>query len=124
MNKWDLVLISFLFTDLHATKVRPAIVISPDSYHQSGQDAVFILITSNTDRQSAHDILVSTSHPEFSQTGLRKESTVRVSKIVTLSKSLVVQKLGSLGPQLSLVVEKELREFLELPPYQPLLESQ
>ena len=119
MNKWDVVLLSFPFTDLQATKVRPAIVISPNAFHQSGQDALFMLITSNTDRQSLHDIIVSTSHQEFAKTGLRKESAIRVSKIMTLSKSLVVKTIGSLGVQLSLNVETQLRLFLQLPPYQP-----
>ena len=119
MNKWDVVLLSFPFTDLQATKVRPAIVISPNSFHQSGQDALFMLITSNTDRQSPHDIFVSISHQEFGQTGLRKESAIRVGKIMTLSKSLVVKTIGSVGAQLSLNVETQLRLFLQLPPYQP-----
>jgi mRNA interferase MazF len=123
MNKWDVVLLKFPFTDLQTTKVRPAIVISPNSFHQGGQDALFILITSNTDRQSKHDIIVESSHPEFAQSGLRKESAIRTPKIMVLSKSLLVKTIGSLGPQLSLLVEKELRLFLELPPYQPPLGS-
>jgi mRNA interferase MazF len=123
MNKWDVVLLSYPFTDLQASKVRPAAVISPDSYHQTGQDALFILITSNVERRWAHDLIVDTSHPEFAQTGLRRESAIRVSKIVTLSKTLVIKTIGSLGPRLSLDVEKELRLFLELPPYQPSLGS-
>jgi mRNA interferase MazF len=123
MNKWDVVLISFPFTDLTATKVRPAIVISPNSYHQNGQDGLFMLITSNTERRATHDIIISDTHPEYAQTGLKKESCVRVSKIVTLNKSLVVHKLGSLGARLSLLVEAQLRFFLELPPHQPPLTS-
>lgn|ERR1035437_3489869 len=119
MNKWDVVLLSYPFTDLQASKVRPAVVISPNSFHQSGQDAMFILITSNTDRRAAHDITIETTHGEFAQTGLRKESAVRTSKIMTLSKSLVVKRIGYFGAQLSLKVEMELRLFLELPPYQP-----
>ncbi len=119
MKKWDIVLISFPFTDLQTTKVRPATIISPNSFHQNGEDALFMLITSNTERRSAHDIVVPTSHPEYGQTGLIKESCIRVSKIVILKKSLIRHPLGSLGPRLSLSVETQLRVFLELPPYQP-----
>ena len=39
MNKWDVVLLSFPFTDLSATKVRPAVVISPDTYNQTSQES-------------------------------------------------------------------------------------
>jgi mRNA interferase MazF len=104
MKKWDIVLISFPFTDLQTTKVRPAIVISPDAFHNGGEDALFMLITSNTERRAAHDILVSLSHAEYAQTGLIKESCIRVCKIVTLKKTLIAHQLGSLGPQLSLEV--------------------
>ena len=36
MNKWDVVLLSFPFTDLSATKVRPAVVVSPDILRDDG----------------------------------------------------------------------------------------
>ena len=117
MNKWDIVLISFPFTDGQADKVRPAIVISPNPYHQIEEDALFMFITSNTERR-AHDVIVSSTHQEFAKTGLRKESAIRVNKIMFLSKSLVKRTIGSVGSQLSLNVEAKLRLFLELPPYQ------
>jgi mRNA interferase MazF len=119
MNKWDIVLVSYPFTDGLTMKVRPAIVISPNLFHKSGPDALFMFITSNTDRQASHDVFISTTHQEFLKTGLRKESAIRVSKIMTLSKSLVKKTIGSIGVQLSLNIESKLRMFLELPPYQP-----
>lgn len=119
MNKWDVVLIRFPFTDLQSTKVRPAIVISPNSFHNSNEDGLFMLITSKTDRMLSFDLLVATNHPEFVRTGLDIESCIRVSKIAILKKTLISCRIGALGTQLSLAVENKLREFLELPPYQP-----
>jgi hypothetical protein len=80
-----------------------------------------ILITSNITRRSAHDIIVTSAHPEFIQTGLVKDSAIRVSKMTTLEKSAIRGQLGKLGSQLSIQVERELRAFLELPPFQPQL---
>jgi mRNA interferase MazF len=114
MNKWTVVVLSYPFTDLSATKVRPALVVSPDAYNQQSQDVTFILITTNTSRRGVFDILVPKSHPEFLLTGLRYESAVRVDKIFTLSKHLVVRSIGHFGPQLKTEVEKQLRLFLEL----------
>ncbi|MGD0252663.1 MAG: type II toxin-antitoxin system PemK/MazF family toxin [Verrucomicrobiota bacterium] len=119
MNKWDVVLVGYPFSSLLVTKIRPAVIVSPDAYHQKGEDILVILVTSNTSRQSPHDIIVTTAHPEFKQTGLRKDSAIRVSKIMTLEKSKVQHVLGKLGASLSAEVERELRAFLELPPYQP-----
>lgn len=118
MKKWDVVLLRFPFTDQSAAKVRPAVVISPDCYHQKGDDVLVMLITSNITRNSAHDIIVQVNHAEFSQTGLRQASAIRVSKIITLEKSAVNRGLGKLGKTLIADVERELRAFLELAPYQ------
>jgi mRNA interferase MazF len=115
MNKWDIVLLTYPFTDLTATKVRPAVVVSQASYNQTSQDAVFILITTNVARSSSFDVIVSKTHPEFHQTGLRHESAIRIDKIFTLSKALAAKTLGRLEIQLQKEVEKQLRLFLELP---------
>ena len=42
----DIVLVSFPFTDLTATKKRPALVISPNSINQQNQDLILAAITS------------------------------------------------------------------------------
>ena len=115
MNKWDVVLLSFPFTDLSATKVRPAVVVSPDNYNQTSQDVVVVLVTMNTSRRGAFDLLLEKSHPEFLQTGLRYDSAIRIDKVFTLNRRLIVKALGRFGPQLKGAVEKQLRLFLQLP---------
>ena len=115
MNKWDVVLLSFPFTDLSATKVRPALLVSPNPHNQRGQDGLFILITTNTSRRGPFDLLLERSHPEFLQTGLRYDSAIRIDKLFTLNKRLVVAPLGRFGTQLQVQVESRLRLFLELP---------
>jgi mRNA interferase MazF len=115
VNKWDVVLLSFPFTDLSATKVRPAVVVSPDNYNQTSQDVVVVLVTTNTSRRGAFDLLLEKSHPEFLQTGLRYDSAIRIDKVFTLNRRLIVKALGRFGPQLKGAVEKQLRLFLQLP---------
>jgi mRNA interferase MazF len=115
MNKWDVVVLSYPFSDLSAAKVRPALVISSDSYNQNSQDAVFILITSNISRRGPFDVVVTKTHPEFSLSGLRFDSAIRIDKITTLNKRVVVATIGRFGPKLATEVEKQLRLFLELP---------
>ncbi len=114
-RKWDIVLLSYPFTDLSATKVRPAVVISPDSENSVKEDAVFLLITSNTKRLSHYDLVVEMSHPEFPATGLLKSSTIRVNKVFTLHKTLAQRNLGRLGPQLKNEIVTRLASYLEIP---------
>ena len=123
MNKWDVVLIGYPFSSLSVTKTRPAVIISPDNYNQGGDDIVVVLVTSNVARKALHDIIVPTTHPEFKLTGFRKDSAIRVSKIMTLEKSKIQYQLGKLGMALIAEVERGLRDFLEIFPYQPPLKS-
>ena len=113
MNKWDVVLLRYPFSDLTTQKVRPAVVISPDSYN-SGEDADFIAITSNVTRSGTYDVPLLSNHSEFSKAGLRYDSIIRVPKIFSLKQTLVAKKLGTLGPDFQAEVSSQLRAFLEL----------
>lgn len=118
-KKWDLVLLAYPFTDLSATKVRPAVVISPDSENGVLEDSVFLLITNNTSRLSPFDLVVDTSHPEFLTTGLIGRSVIRVNKIWTLRNTLIHRALGKLGPQLQHAVSNLIASYLEIPVPKP-----
>jgi mRNA interferase MazF len=115
MKKWDVVLLSYPFTDLTAVKVRPAIVISPDSENASLDDGLFLLITSNTTRASAYDFVVDAKHAEFPGTGLAGTSAMRTNKLFTLKKTLVRKTLGHVGPLLQKEISTLLRQYLDLP---------
>lgn len=114
-EKWDVVLLTYPFSDLSGTKVRPAIVVSPDELNRKDQDALFVLITSNMGRMSDYEILLDQSHPDFKQSGLLKPNMIRVPKIWNLDQKLIRKTLGSAGPRLRVEIEAALRKFLELP---------
>jgi mRNA-degrading endonuclease toxin of MazEF toxin-antitoxin module len=115
MNTWDVVLLRFPFNDGGGgAKIRPALVISPPEYHRSGQDGLFVLLTSNVQREATYDVLVDDRHPEFAKTGLAKSSAIRVDKIMNLNKALISRPLGCLGPTLREAVKQKLRALLSL----------
>jgi mRNA interferase MazF len=97
LDKGDVVLVPFPFTDLSQTKLRPAIVL----YVQpEGEDITLCFISSqNLDRVSRDELVLDPEHPEFAQTGLKSKSKIRVSRIVTLERKLIKRKLGSIGLQ-------------------------
>jgi len=113
-RKWDVVLLAYPFTDLSTTKVRPAVVVSPDSENARMEDAVFLLITSNTKRMSPFDAPIEVTHPEFAATGLLKASSIRVNKVWTLKKTLVRRTLGKLGPRLLADVQRLLAAYFDI----------
>ncbi|MCU0549092.1 MAG: type II toxin-antitoxin system PemK/MazF family toxin [Leptolyngbya sp. Prado105] len=97
MNKGDIILVNFPFTDLSQTKLRPALVlwISPN-----GEDLVVCAITSqNLSTLQPEDFLIEPSDAEFAQTGLRVASKIRLTRIATLQKSFSVRRLGNLGAE-------------------------
>lgn len=114
MKRGDVVLIRFPFSDLSGSKVRPAIVVSADSYTQNGRDAIFVVISSNTNNIQANDILVDSSDSDFPMTGLSRSSLIRIDKIVILDKDLARRKLGEAIDSLMEKVNVKLIEVLGL----------
>ena len=88
MNKGDIVYISFPFTDLSGVKMRPALIIEAQD-----QDVIVIFITSRIHQfDKDTDIIV---HPDPSNR-LKVISVFKPTKILTLSKKLVLAKTGVL----------------------------
>ncbi|MEQ8999753.1 MAG: type II toxin-antitoxin system PemK/MazF family toxin [Coleofasciculus sp. B1-GNL1-01] len=95
VKKGDIVLVPFPFTDLSTTKLRPAVVLWVDS---TGDDITLCFISSqNLTRLSPDEFVLDTSDPEFSNTGLKVTSKVRVTRIVTLERRLITRRIGKLG---------------------------
>lgn len=85
MRKGDIVLIRFPFTDLSGSKNRPALVLVS---RQS--DVVVAFITSNMIHSENWDVVLEPN----SQNGLKQISAIKISKIATLDKTLVLGKIG------------------------------
>jgi len=107
MNKGDIILITFPFSDLTSTKVRPVLVLSPEDPKQ--QDFIVALITSNIIRSILiSDHLLLTSDSDFAGTGLKTDSVIRMSKLHNLRKSLAKKRLGKVSGELMKKLEKKL----------------
>lgn len=100
ITRGDVVLVPFPFTDLSATKRRPAVVLWADP---AAVDLLLAFISSQRIRESEVGVVpLLPTHPEFSLTGLVVSSTIRTTKLVTLSRALVRRWLGRLGPLLTI----------------------
>lgn len=95
LARGDVVLVPFPFTDLSASKFRPAVVVSSDSRHG---DVVLVFVSSRTiGHGGSGEVGVLPTHPEFVLTGLVVPSTIRAGKVVTLARAMVERWLGRLG---------------------------
>jgi len=55
------------------------------------------------------DFTVDTTHPEFALTGLRVTSVFRIHKVAAVEQSVIIRRLGRIGPLLQAEVDARLR---------------
>ncbi len=116
MNRGDIILISFPFTDLKTTKVRPAVVVSSDIINQNvnREDIIVAAISSQTHKTGPLDILADPL--QDGSLGLKRTSLVKADKIFTVSKSLAKRFLGSMPSHLVQLLNEKLSVALALQP--------
>lgn len=106
-KKGDVVLIPFPFTDLSSQKVRPAVVVSDVT---KGDDIVVVFVSSQkTHRRNPMDVLITHDTPGFSETGFKTDSTIRVSKIATLDKKIMLGVLGAVPKRSQKEIDSKLK---------------
>jgi len=95
---------------LTAAKLRPALVI-----YEGKRDVIVAFISSRISSQlSDVDVLIEKDHLEFAQTGLKTDSILKLDKVATVLKDLVIGELGELGAELRQEVNYKLRRIFEI----------
>jgi mRNA interferase MazF len=106
MAKGDIVLITFPFTDLTGSKLRPAVVLAETSL-----DLTVCFITTQIQWQESTDILLIPNPTNR----LRKQSLLRTSKIATLDRLLAKGLLGKLSDTEFADLNSKLKLLFQLP---------
>jgi mRNA interferase MazF len=108
--KGKIVLVPFPFTDLTAAKLRPALVV-----YEGEKDAVVAFISSKIPSGlSDVDILISENHTGFKRAGLKVDSVIKLDKIATVLKDLIMGELGELDEDLKKEVNHKLKRIMEI----------
>jgi mRNA interferase MazF len=95
LQKGDIVLVPFPFTGLSGTKLRPGLVLWIDTI---GDDVTLCFISSqNISSLNPEEFILEPSDPDFTSTGLRVASKVRVTRITTIERRLITRRIGKLG---------------------------
>jgi len=105
MAKVDIVLITFPFTNLSGSKLRPSVILAETSL-----DLTVCFITTQIKWQEETDLLLI---PNLSN-GLKKPSIVRTAKIATLDKVLIKGLLGRLTSIELIELNAKLKTLLQL----------
>ena len=93
----------------YASKARPVVIIQSDK-HESFDSVILCLFTTYASRDIQTRVPISAS----SHNGLYKDSYVMTDKIVTVDKSLLGEKIGSLTEEDMKAVSAQLKIILDL----------
>jgi mRNA interferase MazF len=110
LKQKDIVLIPIPFTDLASQKKRPAIIISCDKYNETNEDIVVVALTSNIENR---DFTVTLTNNDLENGTLKATSMIRVDKIYTLNKSIVIRTFGRVKPDILIKIKDLILELIE-----------
>jgi mRNA interferase MazF len=116
VQRGDVVMVDWIYSDRTGSKRRPALVIQADTYNTVLDDTILALITSSTHRRvgAATQLEIDISTPDGQQTGLSIDSVVQCENLVTIDR-LIYRIRGRLPAVLMLKVDDCLKAALELP---------
>lgn len=103
MSKGSIVLIPFPFTDLSGQKVRPALVL----HVSRGEDCIVAFMSTRIEKKNPFDVRISASD----KNGLKAESVIKVDKLATLQKKIVIGELGVADKAVRRIVDAALRKL-------------
>ena len=109
-QRGDVVLIPFPYTDLSATKTRPAVVVSSELYHELRSELLLAFLSS---RIAAADPRLDYILVDWKEAGLLKPTFMRP-KIAAIESELVVYHTGVLSDRDLAGVDACLRRALGL----------
>jgi len=104
---FDVVAVSFPFTDRDASKRRPALVISNERFNQQHNQLVLAMITTATDKLWPSDVLLVS----WQKAGLKVPCRVRL-KLFTLDQDLILKTIGQLAAKDIKSVKAVLAEYV------------
>lgn len=101
----EIVLLSYPFSDLTKSKVRPALVISNDNLNKRGEDCIMVPLTTVI-KDEPYSVLIS--NQDLASGSLLKPSRVRLDKVFSVKKEMVYSKIGILNDKTFAKIKSEL----------------
>ncbi len=117
VQRGDVVMVDWIYSDRTGSKKRPALVIQADTYNMVLDDTILALITSSTRRRvgAATQLEIDISTLDGQQTGLSIDSVVQCENLVTIDPQLIYRIRGKLPAALMRRVYDCLKAALSLP---------
>jgi len=110
MIKNSIVLVPFPFDNLSESKVRPALCLT----NQIGKynHVIIAFISSRIPEDSTDsDLILLKQSGNSIGTGLAVDSVIRLHKMMTIPKSLIKRKLGTINPTVAVVIKEKINRL-------------
>ena len=91
INQKEVVLLPYPFSNFEGMKVRPALVVSNDSFNKKSADCIMVPLTTVI-KDDPYSIIIDNNDMDSGE--LVKQSRIRTDKIFSVEKSLVTMKIG------------------------------
>jgi len=104
LKKYDIVLVSFPFSNLKTSKIRPALVVKP----LEGNNIILCQITTKKRGISKYEVILNKKSCDGN---IKFDSNIYLDMIFTLHESLIIKKIGSVKDE---KVAKEISEKVGL----------
>ena len=116
VQRGDVVMVDFPYSDRTGSKVRPAVVLQSDRWNNALEDIILAPVTSSGKRRVNADtqLLIAVSSPTNSGTGLRMDSIVQCENLITYDQALIVRKIGELSAEQMASIDACLKSVLGL----------
>ncbi len=103
-------LIPIPFTELNAVKRRPVLIISNSNYNNITNDITVMAISSNIESKT-YSVNITNNDMEIGN--LLRDSIIRIDKIYSINKSLVIKEFGKINIAKYQDVIDTLNDFVE-----------
>lgn len=111
MTKGKIFLVPFPYDDLSNSKIRPALcLINPIG---TRRHVILAYISSNIPSTLLEtDFVLESNHIDFTSSGLRVASVIRLHQLTTVSTLIIQRELGSLSSDTQAQIEEKLQKLL------------
>ncbi|MEK6818542.1 MAG: type II toxin-antitoxin system PemK/MazF family toxin [Nanoarchaeota archaeon] len=105
----ELVLLPYPFSDQGGSKVRPAIIVSNDNFNKRCEDCVLVPLTTVI-KDEPFSLILNQDSLESGK--LLKQSRIRIDKIFTIKKNLIIMKIGKINDKTLEKIKFEISKVL------------
>jgi mRNA interferase MazF len=116
VQRGDIVLVDFPYSNHRESKVRPALVIQSDVWNQRLDTTILASITSSHHRRvgASTQYFIDTTTAEGQQSGLRFDLIVQCENLITHEQELILRVIGSFPDSVMQRINECLKTMLSI----------